>query len=279
MAAGYTYGDTYLRKGKENVKGFFERVDVVGQNHKWLEQQGIQWNTNVLDFDWEQALRDTNSGAVDFKKGTRALKFFHDPESSPWLQKDPRMCLALPVWLKLLGDRPPAIVFTYRHPLEVALSLQKRGSRIHVTRGLHMWIAYNMRALQNSKGLCIVRTKNTAVMGDAFTEIQRISDELTHKCGVPAPQHRVSREEVNKFIDPTLQHHDASANKDKKILATFNGGTCVVYEFESKRKWGSLEYNEEREMYLKAMKFYCDLESGKAYEEDYVWPEIESVQQ
>jgi hypothetical protein len=283
LAAGYAVGG-YLHSAKDNVKGFFEHLEIKSQNDKWMRQQGIEWNTNVLDFDSEQALRDKESGAVEFVKGENALEFYRNPKNTPWLQKDPRMCFTLPAWLELL-DKQPAIVFTYRHPLEVALSLQKRAlqkreKKIHVTRGLHMWIAYNMLALQNSRGLCIVRTKNIDVIADALTEIQRISDELTDKCGVPAPSHRVDKEQVAKFIEPSLQHHHATENKDEEVLATFNGGTCVAYKFKSKRERGSSKFTEEREreMYLKAMTVYCDLESGKAYEDDYVWPEIESVQ-
>jgi len=277
LAAGYAVGG-YKHHGLDNVKGYFEHLEIQHQNDKWMRQQGIAWNTNVLDFDSEQALRDRESGAVEFDKGENALKFYRNPENTPWVQKEPRMCVTLPAWLELL-DKPPAIVFTYRHPLEVAMSLYKRGKKIHLTRGLHMWIAYNMLALQNSRGLCIVRTKNIDVLADALTEIQRISDELTDKCGVPAPAHRVLKEEVDKFIDPDLQHYHATENKDKEVVAEFNGGTCFAYEYKSQRKRGTLKFNEEREMYLKAMTMYCDLESGKAYEDDYVWPEIESVQE
>eukprot|EP00957_Ditylum_brightwellii_P143923 10966947-Ditylum_brightwellii.AAC.1 len=59
------------------------------------------------------------------------------------------MCIALRTWVELL-DVEPAIVFTYRHPLEVAMSLQKRNRGFHAERGLRLWIVYNMRAIENS---------------------------------------------------------------------------------------------------------------------------------
>lgn len=272
MAAGYTFGG-HLHKGKDNPKGFFERFDVVGQNEKFMKQQGVTWHTDVLAFDWEQAVKDSESGAVELKGYARALKFFKDPKNVPWLQKDPRMCLALKVWLPSL-EKEPAIVFTYRHPLEVASSLVKRNKRRTVTWGLELWIAYNMRAIQNSRGLCIVKTSNTAVLADPFNELQRISDELTSKCGVTAPKERVSQTEIDKFIDPNLQHHKATTTKHKEVLETYNDGTCVAYSFESDTIKDAPAYRKEREIYLKAMKIYCDLESGKAYEEDYEWPEL-----
>ena len=270
MAGGYTFGG-HLHQGKANVKGFFERFDVVGQNEKFFKSQGITWNKNVLNFDWEKALGDKESGDIPFNGGNRFFRFTRDEENVPWLQKDPRMCITLKAWLKLM-DEEPAILFTYRHPLEVALSLNKAFRNVDVTRGLKLWIAYNTRAIQNSRGLCIVRTSNPAVIADPLAELQRISDELTSKCGVAAPPHPVKQEEIDKFIDPNLQHYDASNKEERKILQTYNNKSCVAYTFESKHKEGTQKYKEEQLTYVKAMRIYCDLESGKAYEADYKWP-------
>lgn len=276
MAAGYTFGGK-VYTGQANQKGFFERFDVVSQDENWMKNQGVNWDTNVLDFSWEQALKDMETGAVEWKGGKRAMRMhFSNPKAVPWLQKDPRMCIVLKAWLKKL-DKEPAILFTYRHPLEVALSLEKRGGNIHVTRGLKLWIAYNMRAIQNSRGLCIVRTSNTAVLANPLKELQRISNELTSKCGVPAPKGRISEEEINKFIDTSLQHHAAGTNREQEVLEIYNDGKCVAYNFESKTKKGRSTRKEQLEMYLKAMTIYCDLESGKAYEEDYVWPDVNEI--
>ena len=143
-----------------------------------------------------------------------------------------------------------------------------------MTGGLKLWIAYNMRAIQNSRGLCVVRTSNRVLLADPFNELQRISDELTNKCGVAAPPHPIKQDEIVKFIDPNLQHHGGSSEMEKQVLATYNDGSCIAYDFESKKRKRTRSFKEEREMYAMAMKIYCDLESGKAYEEDYEWPEL-----
>ena len=276
IAVGYTFGGK-VYKATQNQKGFFERFDVVSQDDHWMAHQGVNWDKNVLDFSWEQALKDKETGAVEWKGGARAMRLhFNNPEAVPWLQKDPRMCIVLKAWLKIL-DKEPAILFTYRHPLEVALSLENRGGNMHVTKGLKLWIAYNMRAIQNSRGLCIVRTSNVAVLANPLQELQRISNELTNKCGVPAPKGRISKADINTFIDTSLQHHGAGTNKEQEVLETFNYGKCVAYNFESKTKEGTRTRKKQLETYLKAMKIYCDLESGKAYEADYVWPDVSEI--
>ena len=62
--------------------------------------------------------------------------------------KDPRLCVTLRTWIPLLNFIP-AVVFTYRHPLDVALSMHKREG-FAVARGLKMWYVYNRMSIQVS---------------------------------------------------------------------------------------------------------------------------------
>lgn len=274
MSAGYTVGGPLIGGAFDNEKGFFERVDVVLQNDEFMRKQRISWASNVINYDWEQALKDKQSGAVTFEKGQTGLKFLNDPANAPWLQKDPRMCITLKTWLKLL-QHEPAVVFTYRNPLEVAMSLKKREKNFTLEHGLRLWIVYNMRAIQNSNGLCVVRSSNDAILADPLHEIQRISDELTTTCGVPAPPSTISQEDVDKFIDPQLQHNRKEREEeDKEVLETYNNGACKVYSYISEFDESSSAYKREHQLYQKAMKVFCDFQSGAAYKDDYIWPEL-----
>ena len=140
-----------------------------------------------------------------------------------------------------------------------------------------MWIVYNMRAIQNSKGLCVVYSSNDAVLADPMTEIQRISDELTSKCKLPEPPNRLQKEDVDKFIDPKLQHNRkrrTEEEKDKEVLAKYNDGECVVHAYDSEEEEGTDARKREAKLYGYAMKIFCDFQSGKAYEDDYDWPTL-----
>lgn len=76
-----------------------------------------------------------------------------------WVMKDPRLCLTLPVWFPFM-EKPPALVWTYRHPLEVMLSLEERVDyNFGFTRGLEMWLAYTKSAVKAAAGMCVVRTR------------------------------------------------------------------------------------------------------------------------
>jgi hypothetical protein len=271
---GYNVGGPLIGAKFDNEKGFFERIDIVLQNDEFMSAQNMWWAAGVINYDYEKALEHKKTGRIKFKEGERGLAFLNDPNNAPWLQKDPRMCITLKTWLKLLNTEP-AVVFTYRHPLEVAMSLKKREKGFTLEQGLRLWIVYNMRAVQNSAGLCRVLSSNEAILSDPLGEVQRISDELTEKCHVPAPERTLTEEDVHKFVDPTLQHNKKkreAGEVQRKILEEHEG--CAVRDYDSDLEKGSDLWKSEHDLYLKAMQVYCDYQSGKAYKDDYAWPEL-----
>lgn len=281
MSAGYKVGDedSLIHANNENAKGYFERTDVARQNDIFMLDQNITWHDRRVEkFDPFLALDHKRQGLIDFDEyGRDALLFLNHNKNAPWILKDPRLCLTLPTWLGLLGTEP-AIVFTYRHPLEVAKSVTTRArntkwksQRIEnftLEMGLNLWIAYNRKAVENSNRLCRVVTNNDNVLDNPFKEAQRMIDDLSSKCGVhPPPQQRLTNDTVGKFIDSKLQHKMNYTSKRK--LAQH--GECIIYDYDSEYEDGTLEKQREMDMYLKAMKIYCDFENGRAFDVDYEW--------
>jgi len=269
---GYTVGPERLliQPSFDNKRGFFERVDAVLQNDAFMHPQGISYASNVIAYDPEKALKGKESGAVVFKEGEKALKFLNNPRNRPWIQKDPRMCITLKTWLPLL-DAPPAAVFSYRHPLEVAKSMEKRdGATVFpISRGLRLWIVYNMRAIQNSENLCRVMTSNESLMTDTKNEIRRIGEGLA-KCGLPPPK-EVQQAVVDEFVDPNLRLDNSDLFTEELVE---RHGDCIVLNFESKHAKGTREKEYEFKLYKIATKIYCDLKSGAAYRNGYDWPKL-----
>ena len=279
IGMGYHTGGPLIGSAFDNKKGFFELVPAVLQNDEFMSRQRIWWSSGVIDYDYRKALDDKKTGRVTFQEGEQALRVLNSPDKVPFLQKDPRMCITLKTWLPLLNSEP-AILFTYRHPLEVAQSLQRRENDFSLEHGLRLWIIYNMRAIQNSNGLCRVTTSNEAVLAHPLAEVNRTSYELTTKCNVPPPPIPIlSQEDVDKFVDSGLQHTGAQIAAQKagrQILATHNDGSCPVYEYDSDydEATQASSYARERGLYLTAMKIYCDFQSGAAYQPNYEWPEL-----
>jgi hypothetical protein len=272
---GYNAGAPLIGEAFDNEKGFFELIPVVLQNDEFLYAQEIDWSYDVVRYNYMKGLAlanaNLNSGSPKFEEGRKALAFLNNPQSVPWLQKDPRMCITLKTWLPLLSAEP-AVVWTYRHPMEVSHSLISREKSFTLDHALRLWIVYNMRALQNSLGLCRVYTSNEAIFKNPMQEVQRISDELTSKCNVPKPPTVLTIEQVNKFVDTTLQHNSKSKFNDGPIIAT-HGTDCDVHELVTTTKKTDPKYEIEVTFYRIAMKIYCDMKSGKAYEIAYDWPE------
>ena len=270
---GYNVGPEHLliQPAFDNEKGFYERVDAVLQNDEFMRLQRIDYANNVISYDYQKALEMMKTGEVTFSQGKRSLSFYNDPNSKPWIQKDPRMCITLRTWLPLL-EGTPAIVFSYRHPLEVAKSMEKRDGRdaFPMTRGLRLWIVYNMRAVQNSADLCRVISSNDALMSNAKEEIVRIGEGLT-KCGLPPP-HAPDQAVIDDFVDPNL-HLDPTKHFNMNEILDRHGD-CIVYGYNSYLDEGSRQKTYEVNLYKTAMKIFCDLKSRKAFEVDYKWPEI-----
>lgn len=272
---GYHTGGPLIGPAFDNAKGFFERVDIVLQNDAIMSKQHVDWSQGVTKFDPDKASQQIKDGEIKMDRGTKGIDFLNDAGNQPWLQKDPRMCITLKVWIPLLSSpNPPAVLFTYRHPLEVANSLHVRNNGFPLERGLRLWIAYNMKAVQNMQGLCIVYSSNTQVLADPLNEVQRISDQLTSKCNVPRPPKALTQRDVDVFVDPNLQHKasDIKDTPEDRILERH--GDCIVPVYETEKEIGSQPHKRELDLYKKAMKIYCDFQSGDAYNENYSWPDL-----
>lgn len=271
---GYKVGGPLIGAAFDNEKGFFELLPAVLQNDEFMYAQRVNWAGNMANYDADKAIVAYKSGAMNFDRGVNALKVLNDVNMRPWMQKDPRMCITLRTWLPLLNTKP-AVLFTYRHPLEVAMSLKKR-EHFTVQRGLRLWIVYNKLAVNNSADLCRVLSSNDALLADPMGETDRIREELTTKCEVPPSPKRITQDIIDNFVDPKLQHNkkemeDTASNMD----VIEKHGDCDVRDYKSEFPEGSANKDMEKNMYLKAMKIYCDFQSGKAYEDDYEWPDLD----
>lgn len=272
---GYNVGKPLIGAAFDNEKGFFELLPAVLQSDEFMRKQHVWWASGVVNYDADKALKMKDSNELDFTEGEAALKFLNNPLSTPWLWKDPRLCITIKTWLPLLKTEP-AIIFTYRHPLEVAMSLEKREDDFDLEHGLRIWIAYNMRAIQNMKGLCQVLSSNEAILANPLEEVQRIADELTTKCHVPPPPHKLTQQIVDSFIDPKLQHNkrQREAELTKHEILVTREDECEIRDYDSDYEAGSMHHERETKMYLKAMNVFCDLKSGEAFKEDYEWPSL-----
>eukprot|EP00529_Nitzschia_sp_RCC80_P023731 CAMPEP_0113504634 /NCGR_PEP_ID=MMETSP0014_2-20120614/34827_1 /TAXON_ID=2857 /ORGANISM="Nitzschia sp." /LENGTH=465 /DNA_ID=CAMNT_0000399771 /DNA_START=139 /DNA_END=1533 /DNA_ORIENTATION=+ /assembly_acc=CAM_ASM_000159 len=203
-----------------------------------------------------------------------------------------------------------AVVFTFRHPLEVAQSMNRRNPRKQsIRKGLHTWLEMNKLAIKNihSTQVCFVVTNMDDLLQEPLKEIQRITNELTSRCNVVPPPKTTTRDGnnltlssravVKEFVDPTLQHNSffqrqqEQENNDVTLTTTknddshqFSSTTAAVRRQDEHDllilpplvvKGGGSDNNNNNkteELLLRAAStIFCDMKSGKAFQENYEW--------
>jgi hypothetical protein len=265
---GLKTGGPLIPPAKDNEKGFFERIDVVLQNDVFLTDQKMYYGLNTYRYDPERGLRLAQNAMKDgeeFSEGRRALDFLNSPNSIPYMLKDPRLCITLRTWLPLLKG-VPAVIFAFRHPMDVALSLNKR-EKFLINLGLRLWYVYNRKAIEQSNDLCRVVVSHAKLMVNAEEEMNRVHDEL-RGCGLQVPR-RASRDQIKAFVDPDLQHgHTAQLQaKGSDLECTADLSTLLPPS-----TWPTTDPQHLR-VYREAIRVYCALQDGQAFSSTFLWDE------
>jgi len=192
----------------ENPKGFWERVDVMQLNDEALASCNATWD-HVTDFN----LRSLPA---------EAEKHFHEQacvlvatleSESPWFVKDPRICLLLPLWQKVL--KSPFFVLVSRNPIEIALSLRVRNL-FPINYSLALWEHYMLSALRDIQGSPAIIISHSRLLADPLSETTTVFNVLqalgSHNIHMPlAP-------ELNKTVNSELHHQRCTTNQLQSFL-------------------------------------------------------------
>jgi glycosyltransferase involved in cell wall biosynthesis len=138
--AGFDLGTRLLLAGLGNPRGHFEDLEFLAFHDAALAARRAGALTVPPDFSFAPTARE--------EEAARAL--LAERQAKPrWGFKDPRATLFLDFW----ADRLPAARFLllYRHPVEVILSLLRRGMNLEAmaypASALRCWEVHNERAL------------------------------------------------------------------------------------------------------------------------------------
>ncbi|SJZ89736.1 sulfotransferase family protein [Novilysobacter spongiicola] len=161
--AGAYFGPEGANTGasEENPRGFWERRDVRALNDRVLHAAGCDWN-RAVDFELARVpLEDRDH----FKRAASRLVLDMDGHR-PWVLKEPRLCLLLPMWREALEC--PVGIHVFRHPVEVASSLLRRdGMPIEV--GLALWKLYVCSSIHASRGMPCITSFHRDFVTDPYT--------------------------------------------------------------------------------------------------------------
>ncbi len=222
MGAYFAPENVMMPPTPENPKGYWERNDIVLLNEGILANLGATWNRmSTLDLSRisEDLQQEFNKQALAILQGLDANR--------PWMAKDPRFCLLLPLWLKLL--EVPVFVYVYRNPIQTAQSLRSRDN-FSIHYGIALWEKYNLHALTHSAGLPRILISFHELMADPVNTVKFLYEQLIN-CDVQGLR-LPSQKEILSFIDPQLFHK--KGNKDLEKSYVNQQQNVLVKAFEEK---------------------------------------------
>ena len=181
----------------ENPKGFWERHTVVQTNETLFASCGSRWYTPQF-FAVEQIEAETFH-----QLEARMIRFLLEVDAHrPWLLKDPRFSITLPVWRRTLEI--PLTVLVYRDFREVGASLSKRNG-FPLAYSLALCEYYNASALAVTQDLprFIVSYNDLLQAPVPYTQqlFDWLSDQDTKRLTLP------SSRELSAFVSQHLYRH------------------------------------------------------------------------
>jgi alpha-N-acetylglucosamine transferase len=218
------YTGKLLNQGTANPKGFFERSDVVVLNDMLLHSQGCSWK---LPYKFNVS---NVSNEVRYKFLERAKGVIEELESNaPWILKDPRLSLTLPLWLPLFAkERDDCVIIVItRDPYEVALSMKMRrgGRKMDLRSNVALWEHYLHAIIENTRGIPLIHVMHSQLMSDPVTVITSIHKKL-EKLGFSSLK-PLTPSQISEFITPSLHRANAPVNANHyELLRTFQDGSA-----------------------------------------------------
>eukprot|EP00027_Filamoeba_sp_ATCC50430_P014677 CAMPEP_0168578456 /NCGR_PEP_ID=MMETSP0413-20121227/21341_1 /TAXON_ID=136452 /ORGANISM="Filamoeba nolandi, Strain NC-AS-23-1" /LENGTH=289 /DNA_ID=CAMNT_0008612301 /DNA_START=128 /DNA_END=997 /DNA_ORIENTATION=- len=215
----------------DNPNGFFERYDIVKTNFLLLKYFGSNWHSNLNAWN-PQAFTANTTANEDFKQRFRII-LSKLSEHAPFLVKDPRFCLTLPVWKQVL--QRSFVVFVYRHPVEVARSLEKRNG-FSLEYGLALWEFYTIYAFR-----CLAEMDCTILVVD-YSELLSCAEGVASRLHASLTDFgtkvdALSTAQIHRIINPDLYHCKTITNADtilsdnqKSLMSAIANGVATKWK-------------------------------------------------
>lgn len=182
QAAGLNSGEVNT-EAMHNKKGNRENLAVMHLNDEVLASNSGSWRNPPADVVWTEP---------QLAKGARVAGAIAG--EGPWGFKDPRTLLTLDGWVSILGK--VEIAASFRHPLAVAQSLNRRQPAMSVDEGLELWQIYNERLVSVAARFPL-RLISYDRRGEVYLDtVARLARDLA----LPDP------EAAARFYDDNLRH-------------------------------------------------------------------------
>ena len=188
---------------RANPRGNFESRSLSFFDELLLRELGGRW--------WAPVLPSPGWAAgVDGEVLQQAADLFAAAHPiAPWVWKDPRACMLLGFWDRVLGVGRPRII-VLRPPLEIAASLAARD-QMPEEQALALTERYLRTALRESAGAPAMLTRYADLLADPSAWCYRCSEFLAaHGIEVTQP---LRLDAAQAFLSDDLRHHTDPADE------------------------------------------------------------------
>jgi hypothetical protein len=187
-----------LPSDPNNQSGYFELAELVEVNDDILAHHGGSWDElPELPPGWEQS-----DELAQIRDRARRLLGRRFAASGEWAWKDPRTCITLPFWQRLVpGLR---YVICVRNPVDIARSLRSReGEERTLEEYVLDWLRHTASALVYTAHRPRIVVHYERFFEDAEHEVRRLAQFLGRRDRLEGPD---TMGRIFEFIDPALVH-------------------------------------------------------------------------
>lgn len=222
-----------------NERGYWERWDAWALDEQILAAAGASWR-EVAGLDLGSLAEDARQR---FEAHARDLVAGLD-EHRPWVLKDPRLCLLLPLWKPALSA--PVYVLTHRDPLETARSLRARDG-LPLAVGVALWEVYNLEALRHSLGAPRLCVSHRRLLSDPAGVAADLAADLAPFA--PGALRIPDADELAEVVASELHHQRAHAQEhagylngsQEALRRALDDGTALAWEVVPPPSAGALD--------------------------------------
>lgn len=201
---------------KSNRHGHFESKQLVAFNERLLGHLGGAWTSPPdLPAGWE-----TGGEATPLSEEAARL-FAQVFPLRPAAWKDPRLCVLLPFWRRVVQP-PAAAIFVCRAPAEVAVSLHTRDG-LGALHARALWERYVRRASSAIEGLPTLVADYSRVLEDPTAWCGQLVDFLAAS-GIDA--RGLAAHDVEDVLDPAMRRQRLGGGDGD----SFPGGADRVFD-------------------------------------------------
>lgn len=211
---GFELGKSLLEPNDENVKGFYENQEIVSFNDRLLCHMDLSWDS--IGFVWNEDFDAATYEELIAEAQHILQNNFYDAPF--WAVKDPRLCILLPFWQKVLKGlgvtgSDLSYILCLRNPLESFYSQNRRNEldpSFHIVGSnletfLLMWYTNIRKAIlsiNSDRCLCVSYER---LLDSPKEEYRRIASFLSIM-----PNTDAIETFTDSFIDQRLKHNTAT---------------------------------------------------------------------